>query len=142
MYRGYDGKKRNTAFNGNFAINVLGGYEIPLRKTNAFIIGLKTTYAGGRPYVPYDVEATLAQREEVLDWDHAYEHRQKDYFRINLRLGIRRNKPKFNVEIAMDFQYRTNYTSVYERRIDPLTGKIYHNYEMALYPMASYRIQF
>lgn len=141
-YRGYDGKKRNTAFNGNFAINALGGYEIPLRKTNAFIIGLKTTYAGGRPYVPYDVEATLAQGEEVLDWDHAYEHRQEDYFRVNLRLGIRRNKPKFNVEIAMDFQYRTNYTSVYERRIDPLTGKIYHNYEMALYPMASYRIQF
>lgn len=141
-YRGYDGKKRNTAFNGNFAINVLGGYEIPLRKTNAFIIGLKTTYAGGRPYVPYDVEATIAQREEVLDWDLAYESRQEDYFRVNLRLGIRRNKPKFNVEIAMDLQYRTNYTSVYERRIDPLTGKIYKNYEMALYPMASYRIQF
>lgn len=141
-YKGYDDKKRNTAFNGNFAINVLGGYEIPLRKTNAFIIGLKTTYAGGRPYVPYDVEATVAQREEVLNWDHAYENRQKDYFRVNLRLGIRRNKPKFNVEIAMDLQYRTNYTSVYERRIDPLTGKIYRNYEMALYPMASYRIQF
>ena len=141
-YRGYDGIKRNTAFNGNYAINVLGGYEIPFKKNNAFSIGLRTTYAGGRPYVPYDVEETISQGIEVLDWDNAYEVRQEDYFRINLRLGIRKNKPKFNVEIAMDLQYRTDYTSVYEHRIDPLTGKIYHNYEMALYPMASYRIQF
>ena len=92
--------------------------------------------------MPYDVEETISQGTEVLDWDNAYEVRQEDYFRINLRLGIKRNKPKYNVEIAMDLQYRTNYTSVYERRIDPLTGEIYHNYEMALYPMASYRIQF
>ena len=141
-YNGYDGIKRNTAFNGNFAFNVLGGYEIPFKKNNAFSIGLRTTYAGGRPYVPYDVEETISQGTEVLDWDNAYEVRQEDYFRINLRLGIKRNKPKYNVEIAMDLQYRTNYTSVYERRIDPLTGEIYHNYEMALYPMASYRIQF
>ena len=141
-YKGYDSVKRNTAFNGNFAFNVLGGYEIPFKKNNAFSIGLRTTYAGGRPYVPYDVEETISQGTEVLDWDNAYEVRQEDYFRINLRLGIKRNKPKYNVEIAMDLQYRTNYTSVYERRIDPLTGEIYHNYEMALYPMASYRIQF
>ncbi len=141
-YKGYSGNKRSTAFNGNFAINILGGYEAPFRKNNAFIIGLRTTYAGGRPYVPYDVNATIQQQTEVLDWDRAYEIQQEDYFRINLRLGIKRNKPKFNVEIAMDLQYRTNYTSVYEHRIDPLTGKIYHNYEMALYPMASYRIQF
>lgn len=141
-YKGYDRIKRNTAFNGNFAINVLGGYEIPIKKNNAFIVGLRTTYAGGRPYVPYDVEATMQQRTEVLDWGNAYEVQQNNYFRINLRLGIKRNKPKFNVEIAMDLQYRTNYTSVYEHRIDPLTGQIYHNYEMALYPMASYRIQF
>ncbi len=141
-YKGYDGVRRNTAFNGNFAINVLGGYEIPLKRYNAFIIGLRTTYAGGRPYVPYDVQETVVQKKEVLDWDNAYEIQQDDYFRINLRLGIKRNKPKFNVEISMDLQYRTNYTSVYEHRIDPLTGEVYHNYEMALYPMANYRIQF
>jgi CarboxypepD_reg-like domain len=141
-YKGYDRVKRNTAFNGNFAINALGGYEIPIRKTKAISIGLRTTYAGGRPYVPYDVNATINQQAEVLDWDNAYDIQQDNYFRINLRIGFKRNKPKFNVELAMDLQYRTNYTSVYEYRIDPLTGEIYHNYEMALYPMASYRIQF
>ena len=141
-YKGYDGIKRNTAFNGNFALNVLGGYEIPVRKNNSISIGLRTTYAGGRPYIPYNVEETMLQHTEILDWNNAYENQQNDYLRFNLRIGFKRNKPKFNVEIAMDLQYRNNYTSVYEHRIDPLTGKIYHNYEMALYPMASYRIQF
>ncbi len=141
-YKGFDKVRRNTAFNGNFAINILGGYEIPFKTNNAISIGLRTTYAGGRPYVPYDVNATINQKTEVLDWDNAYETQQDDYFRVNLRIGLKRNKPKFNVELAMDLQYRTNYTSVYERRIDPQTGKIYNNYEMGLYPMASYRIQF
>lgn len=142
-YRGYDlSKERNTAFNGNFAINALGGYEFPIRKYNSIMVGFRTTYSGGRPFVPYDVDETIAQQEEVLDWNHAYEDRQDNYFRANLRISFKRNKPKFSVEMAMDLQYRTNYTSVYERRIDPLTGEIHYNYEMALYPMASYRIQF
>ncbi len=141
-YRGYNGKKRNTAFNGNFAINILGGYEIPFRTNNAFSVGLRTTYAGGRPFVPYDINSTMSQRQEVLDWDLAYNEKQDDYFRINLRLGLKRNKPKFTVEIAMDLQYRTSYTSVYEYRIDPLDGTVYYNRTMELYPMASYRIQF
>lgn len=142
-YYGYDSKKeRNTAFNGRFAINALGGYEFPIRKYNSILLGFRATYSGGRPYVPYNVDQTIAQQEEVLDWSHAYESRQKDYFRANFRFSFKRNKPKFSVEMAMDLQYRTNYTSVYERRIDPYTGEIHYNYKMGLYPMASYKIQF
>ena len=142
-YKGYNStKERNTAFNGNFAINALGGYEFPIRKYNSIMLGFRTTYAGGRPYVPYDVDETILRQEEILDWSRAYESRQENYFRANLRIAFKRNKPKFSVEMAMDLQYRTNYTSVYERRIDPLTGEIHYNYKMALYPMASYRIQF
>lgn len=141
-YRGYDGIERNTAFNGNYAINVLGGYEFPLGKNNAFAIGLRATWAGGRPYVPFDVNETVRQGVEVLDWSRAYEERADDYKRVSLRLVIKRNKPKYDVEIGMDLQYRTGYTSVYERRIDPLTGVITENVQMELYPMANYRIQF
>jgi len=141
-YTGYDKIERNTAFNGNYAFNALGGYEIKVKKNNALNIGLRATYAGGRPEIPYDVQATIDQTKEVLDWDNAYENKQDDYFRVNLRIGFKRNRPKFSVEMAMDLQYRTNYTSVYERRIDPLTGDIHNYTEMQLYPMASWRIQF
>jgi len=141
-YKGYDKIERNTAFNGNFAINALIGYEIKLKKYNAITLGFRTTYAGGRPYVPYDVDATINQHKEVLDWEHAYEISLDNYYRANLRIGFKRNRPKFSAELSMDLQYRTNYTSVYEHRIDPLTGEIHYNYKMALYPMANWRIQF
>src|SRR6056297_714141 len=141
-YKGYDGIERNTAFNGNFAINILGGYEIPIRKYNALTIGIRTTYSGGRPYVPYNVSETILQETEVLKWDEAYSVKQKDYFRLSLRIGFKRNKPKFSVEYSMDLQYRTNYTSIYDHRIDPLTGEIYYNDKMGLYPMANWRIHF
>lgn len=141
-YKGYDKIERSTAFNGNFAINALIGYEIKLKKYNAITLGFRTTYAGGRPYVPYDVNATINQQKEVLDWGNAYEISLDNYYRANLRIGFKRNRPKFSAELSMDLQYRTNYTSVYEHRIDPLTGEIHYNYKMALYPMANWRIQF
>lgn len=141
-YTGFDKVERNTAFNGNYALNALGGYEFKVRKNNALNVGLRATYAGGRPVIPYDIEATIAQTKEVLDWNNAYKQQQDNYFRVNLRIGFKRNRPKFSVEMAMDLQYRTNYTSVYERRIDPLTGEVRNYTEMALYPMASWRIQF
>lgn len=141
-YTGYDGIKRNTAFNGQFAFNALAGYELRIYTNNVLTFGLRTSYAGGRPYVPFDVNESLAQAKEVLDWDNAYELRPNDYFRVNLRIGYKRNRKKFSIEYAMDLQYRTNYTSIYERRIDYTNGKIYENYEMALYPMALWRIQF
>jgi len=69
-YKGYDGIERNTAFNGNFVLNAIGGYELVFanRKDIAFNFGLKATWAGGVPYVPYDVSETVRLGEIVLDW--------------------------------------------------------------------------
>jgi len=143
-YKGYDGIKRNTAFNGNFVINAIGGYELvfPNRKDIAFNFGLKATWAGGVPYIPFDVEETVRLGEIILDWDNAYEVKRDDYIRASLRLGIKRNRPRFNMETAMDFQYRTNYTTVFLERIDVNTGEIHKNYKMGFYPMATWKIQF
>ncbi|NOX85008.1 MAG: TonB-dependent receptor [Chlorobi bacterium] len=144
QYKGYDGITRNTAFNGNFVLNGVGGYELPLGKTKqrALIFGLRVTWAGGRPYVPYDQEATVKQGQVVYDWEDAYKPRFNNYFRTSLRIGLRRNEKKFNMEFYFDLQYRANYTYVYYYRIDVLTGDIYKEYDLGFYPMAVVRIQF
>jgi len=143
-YKGYDEKSRSTSFNGNYVFNAVGGYELPVgkRKTRVLIFGLRLTWAGGRPYVPYDQQATVEQGEVVYDWENAYNVRYDDYTRGSFRFGMRRNEKKISIEFAIDLQYRANYTYVYLYRIDVTTGEIYKTYNMGIYPAANWRINF
>ncbi|MGA3014624.1 MAG: TonB-dependent receptor [Bacteroidales bacterium] len=143
-YTGYDQVTRNSAFDVNYAFNAVGGYELVMgkRKWGVMSFGLRATWAGGNPYIPFDPAATLSTGEPVLDWGHAYQVRYPDYKRVSLRFGIKRNRPGYNLEFMLDLQYRTNYTNVYLQRIDPKTGEIKNFFQMGFFPMATWRIQF
>ncbi|MBS4012489.1 MAG: TonB-dependent receptor [Bacteroidetes bacterium] len=142
-YTGADGIKRNTAFNGNYAFNLLVGYEFIAPKRNRSAnIGINMTYAGGMPYVPYDIEASVENRKVIYDWANAYTVKREDYKRISLRIGMRRNEKKYSIETAFDLQYRTNYTNVYIDRLDLITGEIIQTYKMGFYPMATIKVSF
>ncbi len=144
FYRGYDDERRSTAFDNRFVLNTVGGYELPVgRYRNRFLIaGLRVTWTGGRPYVPYDVEKTVATGQVQYDWKKAYSVRFEDYLRGSLRLGFRRNISHANMLLFIDLQYRSNYTYVDLYRIDVATGEIVQGYKMGFYPIATWRIQF
>ena len=59
-YKGSDGIERNTAFNGKYVFNILGGKEwkVGSENRNKISTDLKCTYAGGRAYTPIDLEAS------------------------------------------------------------------------------------
>ncbi|MCB2208102.1 MAG: TonB-dependent receptor [Bacteroidetes bacterium] len=143
-YKGYDGMERSTSFNNNYVLNAVGAYELPFgkRKNRALILGLRMTLAGGKPYVPFDQEATVEEGQVVYDWEDAYVPRHQDYFRTSFRVGIRRNERKFNTTFLFDLQYRANYTYIFMYRIDVVTGKIIQDYQMGWYPNATVRFQF
>jgi len=143
-YEGYDNVTRNSAFNVNYVLNAVGGYELIVgkRKWGVLSFGLRATWSGGSPYIPYDVSATVATGEPIPDWSHSYEPRYPDYKRVSFRFGIKRNMPKYHLEFLLDLQYRTNYTNIALQRIDPSTGEIRYYFEMAFFPMGTWRIQF
>ncbi len=143
-YKGYDEVERSTSFNSNFILNAVGGYEWTFgkMKNRALVLGLRATWAGGRPYLPYDQEGTVAAGYPVFDWEDAYVPRHNQYFRTSFRVGLRRNERKFNVAFLIDIQYRANYTYVYMYRIDVVTGDIYKDYTMGWYPNGTVRFQF
>ena len=143
-YHGYDDVTRNSAFNVNYVLNAVGGYEFVVgkRKWGVLSFGLRATWAGGNPYIPYDVSASVATGEPIPDWGHSYETRFPAYKRIAFRFGIKRNMPKYNLEFLLDLQYRTNYTNIALQRIDPRTGEIKYYFQMGLFPMGTWRIQF
>lgn len=143
-YRAYDEIGRNTAYNVNYVFNALGGYEFRIGrlKLGVMSFGLRATWAGGNPYIPYDVTQTVTKGEPVYDWENSFVPRYPDYKRISFRFGVRRNRQHQSMEFMIDLQYRTNYTNVYLQRIDPRTGQVKDFFEMGFFPMGTWRIQF
>lgn len=143
-YQGYDKVTRNTAFDNRYVLNAVGGYELPFGKlkNQFFVLGLRATWTGGRPYLPYDPEKTVTEGQVEYDWDNAYKVRFDDYARCSLRVGYRRNVAHANILLYIDLQYRSNYTNIDLYRIDVKTGEIVQGYTMGFYPMATWRIQF
>lgn len=141
-YQGYDGIWRNTAFNGNYVFNLLGGYEFKINQKTMFTIDLKTVLAGGKRYLPVDIDASLEDNKTVYNWDHAYEDKYEPYFRTDLRFGLKKNGKKFSQEWGVDLQNITNYRSVFMEDFDRNTGKKYQVYQQGFVPMFLWRIQF
>jgi len=141
-YRGADGKIRNTAFNGNYVFNLLGGYERKLGQHLRLTLDLKTVWAGGRRYVPIDLEGSIRAGEEVRDWSQAYEDRHNDYFRTDFRVGFRLNGKRASQEWAIDLQNLTGFQSIFMQGYDVHKEEIYTVYQQGFIPMFLYRIHF
>ncbi len=141
-YKGYSQTERNTAFNGNYVFNILGGYEFKTGKHSLITIDAKTVYAGGKRYVPIDIEESIESNTTEYDWPKAYENKFDDYFRIDLRIGFKINGRKLNQEWALDLQNITNYKNIYRQSYNPRTHDISFDYQTGFFPMFLYRIQF
>ena len=104
-YTGSDGVERNTSFNGKYAANLLGGKEFYLgkNKNSVMTTGLKLTYAGGLRYTPADTSASRLAGE-LVEIDSLRNTKQfRDYFRLDVKLGVKINANKITHELAFDF---------------------------------------
>jgi hypothetical protein len=100
--KGNDGVYRNTDYNGRFAANLLAGYEYRLGKNTTLLTGAKVTYTGGRLYSPPDIAASNALGDFVTVDSLRNTLRFPDYFRADVKLGVRINRQKLTHEIAVD----------------------------------------
>ncbi len=141
-YKGYDGIERNTAFNGNYVFNLLSGYEFKLGAKGMLTFDVKTVWAGGKRYVPIDIEKSLNAGEEERDWSNAYKNKYDDYFRTDLRIGFKTNGKHIWQEWAIDLQNITGFKSIFMEGFDPQDGEVYTVYQQGFLPMFLYRIHF
>ncbi|MFM2267506.1 MAG: hypothetical protein RL757_947 [Bacteroidota bacterium] len=145
-YQGSDNIKRNTAFNGNYVWNVLGGKEFKFgkNKQNAFTIATKVTYAGGKFVTPINLVASRAKKEQVFDVANAFSERLPAYFRWDLKIGYTLNssKRKLTQQFFLDFQNVTNKANVFSRRYSVAKGDVYDIYQIGFFPDVLWRFQF
>lgn len=144
-YTGSDGVERNTAFNGNYVLNVLAGKEFKFgrNRQNAFTLDTRLSTAGGRPYTPVDLDASIAAQQEVLT-DNYFGERHSDYFRWDIKVGYRLNstKRRMTQHFFLDFQNVTNHQNVFQQRFSPARGSINTVYQRGFFPDVLWRVQF
>lgn len=149
QYQGSDEVWRNTAFNGNYVLNLLGGKEFVIgkkkqnpdkRKTITF--DGKVTYAGGQRYTPIDLQESILERETVYDTDNAYGDQFDPYFRADIRIGYKVSGKKVTQEMALDIQNVTNHQNPFGVQYNASTQEVETTYQLGLFPMVLYRITF
>ncbi len=146
-YEGSDGIERNTAFNNNVVYNLLAGKEwkFGAGARNAFTFDTKLTYSGGKPYTPVDLEATRANAgREIRSENRAFSERYGEYFRWDVKFGVRMNSRKKNVshQFFVDLQNVTNRENEFVYRYNEVTDDVNVVTQNGFFPDIMYRIQF
>lgn len=143
-YKGSDGVERNTAFNNNYVVNLLGGKEFKIgkKKLGTFAIDLRTTLSGGRPLTPLDLAASRLAGEAVYQEDKAFTERQKLYFRTDLKLSYRTNLKKMTMEFSVDLQNVTNNQNVFIQNYNRRTNRLETQYQQGFFPVPTFRLTF
>jgi len=141
-YRASDGVWRNTAFNGNYVVNVLGGKEWKIKKSGTLIASLKVTDAGGRRYIPIDEAQSKILGYAVYDYAHAYQNRLPDYFRTDIRISYKINGKRVTQEWALDIQNIFNTRNILTQQFNPQMGVMQNIYQIGIFPVPLYRIYF
>ena len=150
-YEGSDGVERPTAFDNGYVANVLGGREWAFGKADgagarnkAFTVDVKLTAAGGRPFTPVDLAASREAGFEVRDEARAFSESIDDYFRADVRFGLRvdSRRRRLSHTFFLDLQNVSNNDNVFAQRYNATTGNVGTVYQSGFFPDILYRVQF
>lgn len=171
-YTASDGVERNTVFNGNYVLNVLGGYELRLnrkvprertpkpsfseKKLNRWTkkdnlrkatkhslkFDVKFTLAGGSRYTPIDLEASAMAEQAVYMDERAYSEQFAPYYRLDLGLTYRMSRPKVTQEFTASCQNVTDKANPLYNQYDPDNNRLVNVNQLGIYPLLQYRILF
>lgn len=148
-YKGSDGVERNTAFNGNYVFNLLGGQEFQFKskkenpkRIHKLVIDGKVILAGGQRYTPIDPVTSAVIGESYFIGEQAYSQQFEPYFRIDARVGYKMIGKKITQEWAFDVQNVIDYKNPLYKTWDSSSGQVVTVNQLGLFPVMLYRINF
>ena len=137
-----DGIERQTAFSGNYVVNLLGGKEFHFGTKHTLSLDIKGNAAGGKRFIPIDPAASIAAGSVQYDYNRAFENRYPGYFRIDFKIGYILNSKRITQQWAVEFLNMTNNKNVFMEQWDQNTGTTKFTYQTGLLIIPSYKITF
>lgn len=141
-YKGSDNVWRNSAFDGRYVVNILGGKEFSINQKTSFGIDSKFAIAGGQRYTPFDVPASKASGYVIYQENKAYSLHNNAYVRWDLKFTFTRSAKHITQKWYVDLQNLTNNKNIFSRQLNPLSGTIKEVYQIGFFPNINYRITF
>lgn len=142
-YKASDNVERNTAFNTQYAANILAGKEFKLgTKGSVFYLNIKGTTIGGKYFTPLDLEASQKKGYAIFDNSKAFSEQQTPYFRIDVKLGYRKDFKKSSFEFAVDLQNVTNNQNIFQQGYNRKNNIISYEYQQGFFPVPMLRYTF
>jgi hypothetical protein len=137
-----DGINRPSAFSGNYVVNALAGKEFKFNPKHTLSLDFRLNAAGGKRYIPIDLDASNIYQQAVYDFSRAYEKRHPGYFRMDFKIGYILNAKKITQQWALEFLNFTNHKNVFTQDYDKTNYRIVTNYQTGFLLIPSYRITF
>ncbi|MFC2114708.1 carboxypeptidase-like regulatory domain-containing protein [Bacteroidota bacterium] len=141
-YTASDLVERNTEFNNNYIINVLGGKEFKLNDKGVLFFNLKAVVAGGKRFTPIDLELSKLAGHTIRINSMAYSRQFKPYYKFDAKAGCRIESKNVSHEISVTVDNFTNHKNVFRNEYDAAKDAVIYQYQLGIIPGFYYRMYF
>jgi len=133
-------------YDGRYIANLTVGKEWlkakSADKTRTWGLNLRINYAGGLREAPIDEVASEVLYYTAYDFGAGYTEQLPAFFRTDLRVYLKKSRPKYSSTLALDLQNLTNQQNVAYNYYDILTQRVDERYQISLVPILTYRVEF
>ena len=143
-YKGGDDVWRNTRYNQNIVLNLLGGKEWALGENgqNLFGVNAKLTYMGGRHHTPINQELSRSAQDVVYVDDRAFEMQDPGAVFLHLTTSLRLNGQGHASVIALSVINATGVKEFQGDRFNYRDNRVEPLEEALIIPNISYKLEF
>jgi CarboxypepD_reg-like domain/TonB-dependent Receptor Plug Domain len=146
-YKGSDGVEINARFNGKYAASITSGKEWDWnKKSKNRIVGVnfRAISQGGYYVSPIDVESSRYFQKSLYynSNDKIFTQKLPNYYRLDLRLSIKKHKPGYTRTLSLDLQNVTNHKNTAYYYFDWYKDKVVEQKQLGLIPVLNWRVEF
>jgi len=132
------GGEKQAAFDPTNQFTIIAGYQV----ADDWLIGLKFKYSGGRPYTPYDVQASTQAGRGIWDMNKFNDARFPDYHRLDLRVDKKFYFKKASLTTYFELQNLYNRQNIYGYFWNEAKNQTGTIYQWAFMPVGGFNLEF
>ena len=141
-YKGGDNIERNTSYNRNMVINLLGGKEWKVRENNLLSINGKMALMGGNRFTPPNQELSKQSEIVILDESKAFDWQEDNKLFVDVAVNYRINRSSVSHILILQGKNALMTEEMFGWAYDFKKEKVVSHGMTMVYPFFSYRLEF